>query len=609
MRIEYYWKELKNQLPPEQVFYITVLCLFQETIRVKQDRHSRREESPGKESVAETVREVPDYDFKENMLRLSERIAWELLQQDMILDVLEELTEFLHKNLRRAKQAGELRKNLWLLQQEIWTLAEREGLLMPTPDSILWLMEELFCEIRVKDMLDMCCGTSCMGYAFWEKSTAGSSQKSYTGVEANPVLCSIAQIQLYLEEAGQYEVIQQDILEPDACEKTKTYDFIFADIPRGNNRPMVCDGRDRRIAAFEKKKIYTDWIFIQDLLMRLKEGGYAVALVTAGVLMRENEKQLRQQVIESDWLEAVISLPANLYTNVHTTTEMLIFHKGKQPERQNKVLFADIHAFRERQERNAYEISYEGIRIAREVFCNYRALDGMSVICDTKAMEQETLSWKPFNYLRGMSTGGGTIKLETVAEIVRGAQIKPEEIRISEGGVKFINVKDIQNEQICYETAENVDDARLTGKPQFRIREDDILLISKGTVIKLALAKKSEYTGYISGNITILRVNRSLYHPYVLYDYLQSGEGHDALECIQSGTTIRILNNTNLKKLDIPKYPAARMQEVGELLRQNQWEYDRRQKELTAEYLRQKKQLQERLKGGTDEDGKNIFKP
>ena len=115
---------------------------------------------------------------------------------------------------------------------------------------------------------------------------------------------------------------------------------------------------------------------------------------------------------------------------------------------------------------------------------------------------------------------------------------------------------------------------------------------------------------YISENITILRINRQMYHPYVLYDYLQSEEGRRALEGIQSGTTIRILSNANLKKLDIPAYPMDVMEKVGEELRRNRMEFDRQQRELTVRFLAQKQKLEQELKNGLKkearQDGENI---
>lgn len=594
MPLEYDWKQLKSDISPEQAFYTILLLIFWETVRAEQNMGE--EISFCRENVAAAVRSVPDYDFKESILQISERVAWELLEQEKNAEDVRALQTWLHRSLGQAWKTGELRQSSYALQRQLCVLAEREGLFTTTPDCIKTLLGDLFEDGYFKDMLDMCSGMSYAGYELWERLTAGNPEAFYTGEEIDPVFCGIARVWLYLSGARKSKVIRRNILETVTDEAVERYDFITADLPRGTNRPLVCDGRDARIKGFCNKKIYADWIFIEDMLGRLRQGGYGSALVTTGGLIRENEKQLRQQVIENDWLEAVITLPANLYPNVHTTTELLIFHKGKPIERQNRILFIDISRFSCRQNRGAWELSAEGRNAARESFREFRQLEGISVICGREELNRETVSWKPLSYLAQTDTGARTLKLEQAASIVRGAQLKPDEIRVSEGGVKFINVKDIQNEHILYESAENVDEARLIEKPQFRIREDDILLTSKGTVIKLAIAETPQMVSYISGNITILRVDRQMYHPYVLYDYLQSEEGRRALESIQSGTTIRILNNANLKKLDIPAYPMDAMEKIGEKLRQNRMEFDRQQRELTVRFLAKQQELEQELK-------------
>ena len=608
MLLEYDWKQLKSDISPEQAFYIILLLIFWETVRAKQGKGE--EISFCRENVAAAVRSVPDYDFKESMLQISERVAWEFLEQGKNAEDVKVLMSWLHRHLRQAQKAGSLRQSSLLLQHELCVLAEREGLFTTTPDGIKALLGALFEGVHFSDMLDMCSGMSYAGHELWERLAAGNAETFYTGEEIEPVFCSIARAWLYLSGEKRCKVIWRNILEPVTGGVAEQYDFITADLPRGTNRPLVCDDTDVRIKGFRNKKIYADWIFIEDMLGRLRQGGYGSALVTTGGLIRENEKQLRQQVIENDWLEAVITLPANLYANVHTTTELLIFHKGKPVERQNRILFIDISRFYCRQSRGAWELSIEGINAAREAFREFRQLDGISVIRERDELNRETVSWKPLSYLTQTDTGARTLKLEQAASIVRGAQLKPDEIRVSEGGVKFINVKDIQNERILYESAENVDETRLIEKPQFRIREDDILLTSKGTVIKLAIAGEPQMVSYISENITILRINRQMYHPYVLYDYLQSEEGRRALEGIQSGTTIRILSNANLKKLDIPAYPTDVMEKVGEELRRNRMEFDRQQRELTARFLAQKQKLEQELKNGLKkearQDGENI---
>ena len=78
--------------------------------------------------------------------------------------------------------------------------------------------------------------------------------------------------------------------------ESQSYDIIVLDIPRGQNVTEVYDEKDPRLLCFNKKNIYADWIFIQDVLYRLKKTGMAAVLVTPGALTRVNEEILREQI-------------------------------------------------------------------------------------------------------------------------------------------------------------------------------------------------------------------------------------------------------------------------------------------------------------------------
>ena len=98
---------------------------------------------------------------------------------------------------------------------------------------------------------------------------------------------------------------------------------------------------------------------------------------------------------------------------------------------------------------------------------------------------------------------------------------------------------------------------------------------------------------YICGNLTLLRVNKSVYHPYILYEFLTSEEGISALESIQSGTTIRILNNTNLERLQIPLYNPEIMNQVGNQLKEKRKKYETELRQIVENYQVERKILLE----------------
>ncbi|HET8574332.1 MAG TPA: type I restriction-modification system subunit M [Edaphocola sp.] len=82
-----------------------------------------------------------------------------------------------------------------------------------------------------------------------------------------------------------------------------------------------------------------DWAFITHMIETLNENGKAGVVVPHGVLFRgASEGKIRKKTIEENLLEAVISLPANLFFGTGIPAAILIFNKVKSS---NNVLFID----------------------------------------------------------------------------------------------------------------------------------------------------------------------------------------------------------------------------------------------------------------------------
>lgn len=107
----------------------------------------------------------------------------------------------------------------------------------------------------------------------------------------------------------------------------------------------------------------------------------------------------------------------------------------------------------------------------------------------------------------------------------------------------------------------------------------------------MAAVEDSPPEAYISGNITMLRIKDGKYDPYVLFEYLKSKQGRMALERIQSGTTIRILSNTSLGRLKIPRFDPEVMKSIGKKLKENQDAYYREEKLLTERFEKERQRL------------------
>ena len=634
--IEYYWRALQKKLPEEQTFYLFIIMIFT-------GFWGRRCKAVGAEKFTyqyfyRVVQDIRIYDTKEAAFRLGEKIDWILLETD---EELKEAVQAAFEEIGRWQsclQPGTSRDRVWgdILLDAVLELAGTTGGYIATPQSIRRLTGELLGGVNPESIADFCCGILVFGVDMCRdicrKKKKELSQISLYGAEMDAILCAAGTMMMEMYGIrGRIE--QKDILTPPDKSEMPLYDLIILDMPRGTNQRVVCDIRDPRLAVFGRKTVYADWIFIQDVLYHLKDGGYAVVLCTTGVLIRANEKWFREQVIRQDYLEAVITLPPNLYPNTRTGTELLIFHKGKTGGQKGKILFVDISRYYFRERRNAYAISDEGHIAACACYRRFlygdeegvrdRNIDNLgkiSVILRCDALDKQTCSWKPIQYIHQEQemVKDGSICLSDIADIVRGAQIvkkdtwdtgeavyfpdKKASVRRSEktqdsgGTAYFLNIKDIQEGTVRYDTAERISGCNPACKDKYRIREDDILLTSKGTAIKMAMVGQDPPLAFISGNITLLRVKRPAYDPYVLFHYLDSEKGRISLEQIQSGTTIRILNNTNLMALRVPLYEIEKMQKIGSRLKEKREIFLKKQRSLIENYDTERKILLDLLK-------------
>lgn len=74
----------------------------------------------------------------------------------------------------------------------------------------------------------------------------------------------------------------------------------------------------------------SDYAFVLDGLSRLTETGQAFYILPAGVLFRGNaEGKIRKQLIENNLIDAIISLPENLFLNTSIPVNILVFNKAK----------------------------------------------------------------------------------------------------------------------------------------------------------------------------------------------------------------------------------------------------------------------------------------
>lgn len=144
------------------------------------------------------------------------------------------------------------------------------------------------------------------------------------------------------ENIAKYRVVisnksPQIIKEVCIDEGTYKADTIISNPPYSLSWEPVNDERFDGYKLAPKSK--ADYAFILDGIYSLKNNGTAVFILPHGVLFRgQAEGDIRQNLIKNNFLDAVIGLPSNLFTNTGIPVCILVFKKNRVD---NDILFID----------------------------------------------------------------------------------------------------------------------------------------------------------------------------------------------------------------------------------------------------------------------------
>lgn len=140
---------------------------------------------------------------------------------------------------------------------------------------------------------------------------------------------------------------------------------------------------------------------VQLVLENLREEGKAVICVPSSVLFSEGKSisELKQQLMNCNYLSAVISLPISWYGTV-ICINLLIIEKKKSEQ----VLFVNFAGKSTRQyvkkEKQGYSLTTEGKQKLVNVINNRELIEGISVLVDKQTIAVNNFDLQPIRYIR-----------------------------------------------------------------------------------------------------------------------------------------------------------------------------------------------------------------
>lgn len=230
-----------------------------------------------------------------------------------------------------------------------------------TNRTVVHLMTELLKPDSGESIYDPTCGTggmliSCIAYL--KRNQKEWRNVHAYGQETIPFTAAIARMNLFLHGITSFSVECDDTLvNPKFIENgmLQKFDVVLA------NPPYSIKDWNREAFAYDKygRNMFgtppqgrADYAFIQHIFASMKPGsGRCAILLPHGILFREEEKNIRENLIKSDLLECVIGLGPNLFYNASMEACIMICRTHKSANRRNKVLF--INAVNEVVRKNA----------------------------------------------------------------------------------------------------------------------------------------------------------------------------------------------------------------------------------------------------------------
>lgn len=168
------------------------------------------------------------------------------------------------------------------------------------------------------------------------------------GQEVNLTTSAIARMNLFLHEIEDFKIVRGDTLRSPGLRKPdgtiSQFDVVIANPPFSlSNWGADLWAADARSFCGVPPAKNGDFAWVQHMVSSMTEGTGRVGVVMPhGVLFRGGvESRIRQCLIESDRLEAVVGLPSNLFYSTSIPASVLVFRAEKGARRRNHVLFVD----------------------------------------------------------------------------------------------------------------------------------------------------------------------------------------------------------------------------------------------------------------------------
>lgn len=421
---------------------------------------------------------------------------------------------------------------------------------MSTPTSLIVLASKILNIGSSDSVLEICSGTATFPvYALYNQQFS-----SYTGIEINYNANDVAILRSSLL-GDNYTFILNNAL---TYEYTTKYDKIFSNYPFALRGSDLDDCRRELQEYFDLdstqiSRCSSDWLFNAAIVRSLKENGKAVAIMTNGAAFNKPDVYMRQFLAENGYIEAIINLPAKLFTDFSIPTTMIVFSYNN-----STVKMINAQELFSKEDRRVNTLSEEDISTILKCLEN-----GGENAVELKAadMRDHEYNFMATHYLEKPVVENGVSFESVIKSITRGSQVKPELLdsykSVLPTKFRYISLSNVSNGSINIDEGQQYISELPKALERFVAPNKSIVLSKMASpTFRSAVVNTDEGQSVIAtGNLYIIEIDESKANPYFIQAFFDSKLGEETLNYASGGSTVKTISAEAVKNIMIPLPP------------------------------------------------------
>lgn len=337
--------------------------------------------------------------------------------------------------------------------------------------------DDIFDDGKIITVLDQACGTGGM------LSTSYNTIRRYNptadvrlfGQEINPESYAICLAEMLIKGQNAENIRYQDTMKGD-CFKETNMRFVIENPPFGTpwGGKDAAEGVETAVNDEYLKGFSGRWgaglpgsgdmqlLFVQSAIDKMDDKLGRAAIVENGSPLftggtSSGESQIRRWMLEEDLIEAIISLPTDLFYNTGIATYIWVLSKNKRAERKGKIQLIDasgiFHKLRKALGNKRNEITLEDRSAITKLYAEFKETDCSKIYKNEEFMYREYVVMQPLQ--RSYAITGDRITTMLAKGSLSGlydeAKVNELENKEELTGKEIKKLEEYQNNKVVYD--------------------------------------------------------------------------------------------------------------------------------------------------------------